>query len=465
MPKRPTKFIPSVKIDSIASNGSGIGKVEGKVIFVARSIPGDVVDVRVTKERTSFDEGKVAKRIVSSPLRSEAFCEHFGTCGGCKWQDIQYEDQLKFKRQIVKDAFRHIAMVEIPEIGNVLPAPAIKRYRNKLEYTFSNKRFLPIEEIKTGKEIENFDGLGFHIPGRYDKILHLKECHLQEEPSNAIRNFVYDYARSNHLIFFDLKKKTGFLRNLIIRNSTSGEVLVLFSFSTNDQQVIIPMLEAVRKKFPQITCMQYVINSKRNDTIFDLEIKHFSGREYINELIGGYKFRIGAKSFFQTNTVQAEKLYELALEYAAPKQDDTLWDLYCGVGSISIFMAKYCKEVIGIEQIEEAVKDASVNAADNNIKNTTFITGDVRKKLLEPGEIANPDIIITDPPRAGMHPDVVRALMDSNAGKIVYISCNPSTQARDMKELSKKYKIEKMQAIDMFPHTTHIENVVLLVKI
>ena len=460
------KIIHSVNVENMAAEGKAIARHEGKVIFIEGAIPGDVLDVAVYKSKKDYAMAKPLNILNPSPERTAPFCIHFEVCGGCKWQHLQYEHQLKYKQQVVEDAFRRIAKLEVPEVLSIIGSPKTRFYRNKLEFTFSNKRWLTTEELNLRDIITDRDALGFHIPGAFDKVLDIHECWLQDDINNRVRNEVKDFAVKNNYTFFDLRQQEGLLRNLIIRTTTTGEVMVIVIFYYNENEKINKLLTHLQEQFPEITSLQYIVNSKRNDSIFDQEVIPFAGKDFIIENLGGYKFKIGPKSFFQTNSFQAHQLYQRGLELADLHPDDVVYDLYTGTGTIAIYMARHCKKVVGIEQIPEAIQDAHFNAKLNDIHNATFIAGDMKDVLKSEFILENgaPDVILTDPPRAGMHPDVVNVIMNSGAGKVVYISCNPATQARDIQLLSEKYQLQLIQPVDMFPHTFHIENIALLIK-
>jgi len=461
---KPRKILRNISVTDISSEGMGLARVDGKVIFVEKAVPGDVVDVEVRKSKKSFAEGVTAELKTASSLRIQPECIHFGVCGGCKWQHISYAEQLKFKKKIVADAFQRIGKVDFPEMPDVLGCENNFFYRNKLEFAFTDRRWLTDEEIKSGKDFEHRNALGFHVPGSFSGVIDIEKCWLQADPSNQIRLAVKEFALKNGYTFFNLKQQNGLLRNLMIRTTSVGEILVLLSFFENDADKIEALLTYVNEKFPSITSLQYVINPKRNDTIYDLQPQVYKGRDYIIEQLGNYNFKIGTKSFFQTNSIQAKVLYDVTKEFADLKPTDVVYDLYTGVGSIALYVSGLCKSVTGIEQIEAAIVDAKENAKLNNVSNCSFYAGDVRMVLNPDFVSANgkPDVVITDPPRAGMHEDVVKTLLQLEAPRIVYVSCNPSTQARDLQLLSEKYEVKKVQPVDMFPHTTHIENVVLL---
>jgi 23S rRNA (uracil1939-C5)-methyltransferase len=458
------RFFENVSIIDIAEEGKGVGKADDFVLFVDKGVPGDIADIEVYRSKKNFGEGKIAELKQASEYRTTPFCEHFGTCGGCKWQHMTYAAQLKFKQKSVADALTRIAKIEVDGMLPIAPSPADKYYRNKLEYTFSNKRWLNDGENRTD-EVLNMNALGFHIPGRFDKILDINHCWLQAEPSNSLRNSIREFVLQHGYTFYDLKAHTGALRNLIVRTSSTGETMVIVVFAYADEDEVSRLMAFIDNGFPEITSLLYIINQKKNDTIFDQEVIAWKGPEFIYEEMEGIKFRIGPKSFYQTNSVQALKLYEITRCFAGFKGDELVYDLYTGAGTIANFIARSVKEVVGIEYVPTAIEDAKVNSAINNITNTKFYAGDM-KDVLNPNFVAEhgkPDVIITDPPRAGMHPDVVNRLMEIAAEKIVYVSCNAATQARDLLILKEKYDTVKIQPVDMFPHTQHVENVVLLV--
>jgi 23S rRNA (uracil1939-C5)-methyltransferase len=460
-PKR--KFFENVSIIDIAEEGKGVGKADDFVLFVEKAVPGDVADIEVYRSKKNFGEGKITKLVQPSPYRTEPFCEHFGTCGGCKWQHMTYEAQLRFKQKSVSDALSRIAKIDVSGMEPILASPSDKYYRNKLEYTFSNKRWLMDGENRDEEPPER-NALGFHIPGRFDKILDIKHCWLQAEPSNALRISIRDFALQQGFTFYDLKAHTGSMRNLIVRTSSTGEIMAVVVFAYAEQIEVDQLMNFIGEAFPQITSLLYVINQKKNDTIFDQEVITFKGLPYIHEEMNGIRFSIGAKSFYQTNSVQALRLYEITRDFAGFKGDELVYDLYTGAGTIANFIAQNVREVVGIEYVPSAIEDAKINSQINNIINTKFYAGDM-KDVLGPEFVAEhgkPDVIITDPPRAGMHPDVVNRLMEMEAPKIVYVSCNAATQARDLLVLKEKYDISKIQPVDMFPHTQHVENVALL---
>jgi 23S rRNA (uracil1939-C5)-methyltransferase len=460
-PKR--KFFENVSIIDIAEEGKGVGKSDDFVLFVEKAVPGDIADIEVYRSKKNFGEGKITKLVQPSPYRAEPFCEHFGACGGCKWQHMTYEAQLRFKQKSVSDALSRIAKVDVSGMQSIVPSPSDKYYRNKLEYTFSNKRWLMDGENRDEEPLER-NALGFHIPGRFDKILDINHCWLQAEPSNALRNAIRRFALQHGYTFYDLKAHAGSLRNLIVRTSSTGEIMAVVVFAYVEQAEIDSLMIFIGEHFPQITSLLYVVNQKGNDTISDQEVITFKGLPYIHEEMNGIKFRIGPKSFYQTNSKQAQRLYEITRNFAGFTGDELVYDLYTGAGTIANFIAQNVREVVGIEYVPSAIEDAKVNSAINNIANTKFYAGDM-KDVLGPEfvwEHGKPDVIITDPPRAGMHPDVVNRLMEIEAPKIVYVSCNAATQARDLLVLKEKYDVAKIQPVDMFPHTQHVENVALL---
>nr|WP_320021121.1 23S rRNA (uracil(1939)-C(5))-methyltransferase RlmD [uncultured Draconibacterium sp.] len=464
--KRKKPFYENVKIEDIGAEGKAVARVGDVVVFTKLAIPGDVVDLQVTKKRKRYQEAVVKEFKAYSEDRAEAFCEHFGVCGGCKWQILPYEKQLFYKQKQVQDQLSRIGKIEMPEILPIMGSEKNTFYRNKMEFTFSNKRWLSFEEIESEEEIKDPNALGFHVPGLFDKVVNIDKCWLQDDPSNQIRNFIYNYALNEKLSFFDIREQKGFLRTLIIRTTSTGELMVIVSFFYEDELVRKQLLEAVKNEFPGITSLMYVINTKGNDTITDQEIKVFSGRDYVLEQMEGLQFKIGPKSFYQTNSEQAYELYKVARDFAELKGDEIVYDLYTGTGTIANFVAKKARKVVGIEYVPEAIEDAKLNSELNNIVNTKFFAGDMKDVLNETfiREHGNPEVVITDPPRAGMHTDVVDTILKMEPLKIIYVSCNPATQARDLAMLDSLYQIEKIQPVDMFPHTHHVENVVMLRK-
>ncbi len=461
--RKKNKIFENVLIETVAAEGKCIARINGLAVFVAGVAPGDIVDLKIIRKKKSFMEGRAVKFHQYSKLRTEPFCEHFGLCGGCNWQHLDYQQQIVAKRQQIIDNFTRIGKFDFPEVNPIFPSTATKFYRNKLEFTFSNKRWLSDEEIKSGISI-NRNGLGFHIPKQFDKIVDIKKCYLQKDPSNDIRNGIRDFALDNNLSFYSVSEFNGLLRNLIIRSSSTGQLMVILQFGEQDKEGIQLMMEFIKESFPQINSLYYVVNLKKNETFHDQELILFSGESFIEEQIDDLKFKIGPKSFFQTNTEQAQKLYAKAMEMAKLQGDEIVYDLYTGTGTIANYVARNARKVIGIETIEEAIDDAIENANLNNISNCSFVVGDIKDTLTKElfNQYGSPDVIITDPPRAGMHNDVVEAILNSKANRIVYISCNPATQARDLARLTDDYKIEEIQPFDMFPHTHHLENIVSL---
>lgn len=459
-------ILEDLEVVDISTEGKAIAKHDGMVVFIEGGVPGDVVDVMVHRKKNNYAEGRVEKIKSFSPFRTKPHCEHFGTCGGCKWQDLQYAKQLEFKQKYVLDAFTRIGKLEYENMSPILGNATEYFYRNKLEFSFSNKRWLRKEQMSELDSIPNKNGLGFHIPGLFDKVLDIEKCHLQNELSNEIRNAVRSYALENGLTFFDIRNKSGFLRTLMLRTTSTGEMMVVMAVYDWLEKELFDLLEFLKNKFPQITCLQYVHSNKPNDTLQGLEIKTYSGRDHILEEMEGLKFRISAKSFYQTNSLQAYELYKITRDFAGLTGKEVVYDLYTGTGTIANFVARYAKKVVGIEYVEDAIKDAIINSEVNGIKNTSFFAGDMKDILNEEFINVNgrPDVIITDPPRAGMHEDVVNVILQAAPEKIVYVSCNPSTQARDLALMQEHYTIIKVQPVDMFPQTAHVENVVLMVR-
>ncbi|MCH7401073.1 23S rRNA (uracil(1939)-C(5))-methyltransferase RlmD [Belliella kenyensis] len=461
--KMKNKVVKNLSIERIATEGKCVAHHEGKVVFVQNVAPGDVVDVRITRGKSSFMEGEAIHFHEYSKDRIQPFCSHFGTCGGCKWQHINYELQKTYKRQQVVDQFTRIAKVDIPEVMPILGSAKTQYYRNKLDFTFSNNRWLTREEIDSGAEFER-NALGFHIPKMYDKIVDIEHCYLQGNISNDVRNELRNFALLNNLSFYDIRNQVGLLRNLIIRSTSTGESMVIVQFGGDNTEEIDLVMNFLHEKFPQITSLLYIINLKKNETFNDLEVVTFAGKDYIEEEMEGLKFRIGPKSFYQTNSEQAYELYKVTRDFAELKGDEVVYDLYTGTGTIANFVAKQAKQVIGIEYVEAAIVDAKLNSKVNELDNTLFYAGDMKDMLNDEfiEKHARPDVVITDPPRAGMHDDVVNMLLKLEAPKIVYVSCNPATQARDVALLAEKYTVDKIQPVDMFPQTYHVENVIRL---
>ncbi len=457
-------LLENLEVVDISTEGKAIAKNDGLVVFIEGAVPGDVVDVMVHRKKNSFAEGRAQTIHRFSPQRVTPVCQHFGTCGGCKWQNLSYTAQLEFKQKYVHDAFTRIGKLAFEKITPILGNPEPYFYRNKLEFSFSDKKWLTSEEMQVKENIENKNGLGFHIPGMFDKILDIHTCHLQPEPSNSIRNAVKQYAFDKGLSFFNIRNKSGLLRTLMIRSTSTGEVMVVLSVFEWQEQEVLDLLEFLKTSFPQITSLQYAHNPKGNDTLTDLDIKTYSGRDHIIEEMEGLRFKISARSFYQTNSLQAYELYKITREFAGLSGHEVVYDLYTGTGTIANFVARQAKKVVGIEYVEDAILDARVNSKNNGIENTVFYAGDMKDVLTADfvNQHGRPDVIITDPPRAGMHEDVVRVILEAQPAKVVYVSCNPSTQARDLALMEHMYKVSKIQPVDMFPQTAHVENVVLL---
>ena len=463
--KTKRSIFESVEVIDAGAKGKAIGKApDGKIIFIENAVPGDVVRVQTTQKRKAYYKGTAIEFEKLSNKRTEPVCAHFGVCGGCKWQNMEYAQQLFFKQQEVENNLKRIGKVELPEILPILPSKNTYFYRNKMEFSFSDSRWLTMDEINSGKEFDNKNALGFHIPGMWDKILDVEKCHLQEDPSNEIRNKIKDFATENQLSFYNTRKQEGFLRTLMLRTSSTGEIMVLLQFFEEDKAKREFLLDFIKEEFPQITSLLYVVNSKGNDTIYDQEVICYAGRDHIFEEMEGLKFKINAKSFYQTNSDQAYELYKIAREFADLSPNDLVYDLYTGTGTIAQFVAKNAKKVIGVEAVPEAIEDAKANAAMNEIDNVEFFAGDMKKVFNENFIAAHgrPDVIITDPPRDGMHKDVVAQIIGILPKRIVYVSCNSATQARDLALLDEQYKVTKVQPVDMFPQTHHVENVVCL---
>ncbi len=456
--------LEKLTVENIGAEGKAIAKYDGLVVFTTNLVPGDVADIKIKNRHKNYLQGYPVKIHKYSSKRITPFCEHFGVCGGCKWQQLPYKEQLKYKHQQVVENLKRIGKADLPEIYNIIPSGELTGYRNKLEFAFSDNRWFTDKDIRSSSKNLSRKALGFHIPEMFNRVLDIKKCYLQEELSNDIRNAVRDYAIDNKLEFFNHKKKEGFLRNLILRNTSTGEWMFILSFYKEDKETIERILGYISQKFPEIISIWYVINPKGNDTIYDLPLILYKGRNYITEEVGGYKFRIGPKSFFQPNTTLTSTLYKIVLEFSDMKGNEIVYDLYTGIGTIANFISGYCRKVIGIEYIPEAVEDAKENSRINRVNNTEFISGDVIDILTDRFVMqkGHPDVVIVDPPRSGMHKKVINRLLSLNPGKIVYVSCNTATQARDINLLSDKYRICKIQPVDMFPHTHHIENIILL---
>lgn len=458
--------VENVEITGVAAEGKSIARVDDMVVFIPYGAPGDVVNIKLDKKKRSYAEAHIVDMVKPSPDRVAPVCEHFGVCGGCKWQHIPYESQLRHKRDQVVDALTRIAKVEIPEVNPTLGSKETFCYRNKLEYTFSCKCWITFEDLRSGREIADRNALGFHIPGAFDKVLDIKKCWLQDDLSNRIRLFVRQYALAKGYEFYDIKAQQGLMRTLMVRIASTGEVMLIVVFARPEQEKIDDMMGAIAAEFPEITSLLYVVNQKVNDTIADQEVITYRGRDYINEEMEGLQFRIGPKSFYQTNSLQAYELYKVARRMACLKPDDLVYDLYTGTGTIANFVARQVKKVVGIEYVPEAIADAKLNSEVNGIDNTIFFAGDM-KDVLTDGFIAEhgrPDVMIIDPPRAGMHEDVVNVILNARPERIVYVSCNPATQARDLALMDSLYRVEEVQPVDMFPHTHHVENVVRMTR-
>ncbi len=465
--KKPLPILENIQITDCAAEGKSLARVNDMVVFVPFCVPGDIVDLQVRKKRHSYMEAEVIRFVEKSAVREEPFCEHFGVCGGCKWQNLPYDKQLEMKQRQVYEQLTRIGKVELPEFMPILGSRKIREYRNKLEFGCSNKRWMTREEIASGEPAGEMRAIGFHITGAFDKILPIHNCHLMDGLQNEIRNFIYQYAIDNDLTFFDLRQQTGLLRDVMVRNSNTGEWMVLVQFhydEEGDRERSLQLMEALADRFPQITSLLYVDNQKCNDTFGDLKLTLYKGNDHIFEIMEGLRFKVGPKSFYQTNTDQAYHLYSVARQFAGLTGEEVVYDLYTGTGTIANFVARSAKKVVGIEYVPEAIEDAKVNSDINGIGNTLFFAGDM-KDILTDEFIAGhgrPDVIITDPPRAGMHPDVVETILRAKPRRIVYVSCNPATQARDLQLLDRLYKVVAVQPVDMFPHTPHVENVVAL---
>jgi len=454
--------LPGVTIEGTASDGKCVARWNGQVVFVEGVAPGDVADIRIIRKKKTYLEGVPEKFLHKSEIRTSPFCDHFGVCGGCKWQHIEYQHQVEFKRQQVIDNLQRIGKVAFPEVRPIILSPETRYFRNKLEFTFSNRRWLSHEEISTGKQLNRM-GVGFHKPRQFDKIIDIDHCYLQDDPSNEIRNSIRNYAKMHDLGFYDILKKQGFLRNLIIRTTSTGEIMVVLQVG-QDRPELTELLQFIDQSFPQLTSLQYVINNKGNETFFDLPVRLFSGSEFITEKMGTLEFRIGAKSFYQTNSLQAHEMYKLIKQLATLSGIETVYDLYTGAGTIALFIAAEARNVVGLELVPEAIQDAVRNAEINGINNTYFYAGDIKDTF--GADIIDrhgaPDVVIADPPRSGMHPAVVEQLIKFAPKNIIYVSCNPATQARDVGLLSDHYGIISVHPIDMFPQTHHVECVIHL---
>ena len=461
--KKKNIVLEKVLVADYAAEGKSIARVDGKVVFIERVVPGDVVDVKLFKSKKDWAEGYPLQFHSYSKERVEPFCQHFGVCGGCQWQMLPYEKQLFYKRQQVEDNLKRIGKIELPEIPPVLGAEEIKWYRNKLEYTFSSKRFVPENEF-VKDQVNDLNAAGFHAKGLFDKIVEIERCWLQQEPSNAIRKALSDFARKNNYSFYDYKLHVGLMRSVLLRICTTGEVMVNVVFGEDDKEKRGAILDHLLKTVPEITTLLYTINTKWNDSLHDLNPVVVTGKGYVMERLEDFQFKIGPKSFFQTNTKQGEQLYKIARDYAELTGNETVYDLYCGTGSIGIFVSKLAKKIVGVEMIADAIEDAKENAKLNDLQHAEFFAGDVIRICDDAFFTTHgkPDVIITDPPRAGMHDKLVKKILEIEAPTVVYVSCNPATQARDLRSLDEKYAVTKVQPVDMFPHTHHIENVVQL---
>ncbi len=467
--KKELPVLEKVTITDVAAEGKALARVDDMVVFVPFAVPGDVVDLKLTRKKNHYAEAVAVRFHAYSPVRAVPFCQHYGVCGGCKWQCLPYEEQLKYKQKQVADNLSRIGKVELPEILPIIGSAQTRFYRNKLEYTFSNKRWLTEEEVKANVVYEQMNAVGFHIPGAFDKVLAIEKCWLQDDISNQIRNAVRDYAYERRYPFFNLRTQEGMLRNLVVRTSSTGELMVILSCKItggHEMALFQELLSFVAGRFPQITSLQYVVNNKCNDTFNDLDVQVFKGTGHIFEEMDGLRFKVGPKSFYQTNSGQAYLLYKTARDFAGLTGNEQVYDLYTGTGTIANFVARQARQVTGIEYVPEAIEDAKANSQINGIGNTRFYAGDMKDILTEDfiRQEGRPDVIITDPPRAGMHPGVVQVILKAAPSRIVYVSCNPATQARDLAMMDAGYRVKAVQPVDMFPHTQHVENVVLLEK-
>lgn len=465
MSKKKAQIVENLLITDIAAEGVAIGRHDNYVIFVAGVIPGDVVNVMLTRKRKNYSESKLLEIVEPSPDRVEPFCRYFGKCGGCKWQMLPYEKQLYYKQKQVSDQLARIGRVADVPINNILGADNTIQYRNKLEYTFCDRRWFDSSDANVDKESRDAEGLGFHVQGMFDRVIDIDKCWLQREPSNEVRNELRNFTRRDGYDYYNCRSHEGMMRNLMVRTSMVGETMVVVVFAKHEMHLIEDVMNHIDEKFPDLTSLQYVVNEKFNDTIYDLEVVCWKGRDFIYEELDGLKFKINAKSFFQTNTEQTLKLYRKAVEYAEVGSDDVVYDLYTGTGTIANFVARHCRKVVGIESVPEAIVDARINSETNGITNTSFFVGDMKDVLTEKfiAENGRPDIVILDPPRAGVHENVINVIKKVAPRKIVYVSCNPATQARDISLLSDMYKVTAIQPVDMFPHTHHVENIVKLI--
>lgn len=457
--------LEGIEIIDVAAEGQSLARVNDMVVFVPYGAPGDIVDIKIDRKKKSYAEGHIERMVKPSDLRCEPRCSHFTMCGGCRWQHLPYDYQLECKQKQVTDNLERIAKVELPEISSIKGSRNIWAYRNKMEYTFSNKKWLTFDQLRSGEEFPDRDAAGFHIPGAFDKVLDIECCHLQDDLGNRIRLFVKNFGKENGYSFYDLRAQQGFLRTLMIRIASTGEVMVVMVVGENDSEKLQSLMNAIKNEFPEITSLLYVVNQKVNDSIADQDVILFSGKPYIVESMEGLEFRVGPKSFYQTNSLQAYELYKVVREYADIKEGELVYDLYTGTGTIANFVAGKAGKVVGIEYVEDAIKDARVNSEANGINNTIFFAGDMKDVLTDEfiSVHGRPDVMIVDPPRAGMHGDVVNVILNARPERIVYVSCNPATQARDLALLDVAYRVVAVQPVDMFPHTHHVENVVKLV--
>ncbi|MDE6328761.1 MAG: 23S rRNA (uracil(1939)-C(5))-methyltransferase RlmD [Duncaniella sp.] len=464
--KKELPVLENVEITDVAAEGNALARVDEMVVFIPFGAPGDVADVKLDKKKRNYAEGHIERLVVPSPHRETPRCEHFTVCGGCRWQHLPYDFQLQCKQKQVQDALERIAKIPFPELTPIIGSENVWEYRNKMEYTFSSKMWLTFDQLRSGEEFPDRRAAGFHIPGGFDKVLDINKCHLQNDLGNRIRTFIKNLGKELDYEFYDIRANHGFLRTLMIRIADTGEVMVVMSVGENDPDKIENLMSAIAAEFPQITSLFYVVNTKLNDSMNDLDPVLYRGKPYIEEEMEGLRFRVGPKSFYQTNSRQAYRLYSVARDFASLKGDELVYDLYTGTGTIACFIARGARKVVGIEYVPEAIEDAKVNAAANGLDNTDFYAGDM-KDVLNAEFIAchgRPDVMIVDPPRAGMHEDVVKVILEAAPGRIVYVSCNPATQARDLALLHEKYDIRAVQPVDMFPHTQHVENVVLLTR-
>ncbi len=459
-------LLTDIEITDVAAEGKSLARVDDMVVFIPFGAPGDIADIKIDKKKRNYAEGHIVNLNKPSDLRLEPRCEHFTLCGGCRWQHLPYEYQLACKQRQVSDALQRIAKVELPEISPILGSKNIWEYRNKMEYTFSNKKWLTFDQLRSGQEFPDRDAAGFHIPGAFDKVLDINRCHLQDDFGNRLRLFIKEYGKTHDYSFYDLREQHGLLRTLMIRIASTGQIMAVMAFGEDDKPKIEALMKAVGDRFPEISSLLYVVNTKVNDTISDQEIIAYSGLPFIEEEMEGLRFRVGAKSFYQTNSKQAYELYKVAREFADLKGDELVYDLYTGTGTIANFVASKASKVIGIEYVADAIEDAKINSEVNGISNTEFYAGDMKNVLTDDfiAQHGRPDVMIVDPPRAGMHDDVIKVILNAAPRRIVYVSCNPSTQARDLSLLDVLYEVTAVQPVDMFPHTHHVENVVQLTR-